>query len=126
MSRILVVDDDDAIRRVLRGYLERAGFTVVDAADAATALELVSGEAPPDAIVSDVLMPGMSGLDFYAHLAQRAPTLCHRLVFLTGANRVPAVHQRIEQLGVPMLGKLDDLSLVVDAVRLALLKPERR
>lgn len=125
MSRILILDDDDGIRRALRGYLERAGFTVIDTGDAATALELVVGEAPPDAIVSDVLMPGMSGLDFYAHLAERTPTLCHRLIFLTGANRVPAIHQRIEQLGVPMLGKLDDLSLVVDAVRLAVLTPEQ-
>jgi CheY-like chemotaxis protein len=123
MAQILVVDDDDAIRRVLRSYLERAGFTVADVADAASALELAVATPPPDAIVCDVLMPGMSGLDFYGELAARAPELSHRLVFLTGANREPTVHQRIEQLGVPLLGKLGDLSLVVDAVRLSLLKP---
>jgi hypothetical protein len=46
-------------------------------------------------------------------------------VFLTGANQDPDVHRPIEQLGVPLLGKLDDLSLVVDAVRVALLRPDQ-
>jgi hypothetical protein len=45
-----------------------------------------------------------------------------RVVFLTGAARDPKVHAPIEQRGVPLLAKTDDLRLVVDAVRLALLK----
>jgi hypothetical protein len=44
------------------------------------------------------------------------------VVFLTGAARDRGVHDRIEALGVPLLAKLDDLQLVVDAVRSALLK----
>ena len=68
-------------------------------------------------------MPGMNGLVFYRHLMERAPALRNRVVFLTGANRDPDVHRPIEQLGVPMLGKLDDLRLVIDAVRVALLRP---
>ena len=123
MPRILIVDDDAAVRKALRGYLERGGFTVVEAADAAGALDLVSGDAPPDAIVSDVLMPGKSGLEFYHDLEATAPALCRRVVFLTGFNRNEGVHREIEQLGVPMLGKLGDLSLVVDAIRIALLHP---
>lgn len=123
MARILIVDDDPAILRALRGYLERGGFTVIEAAEAAHALDLAVGDPPPDAIVSDVRMPGKSGLDFYRELSVRAPALSHRVIFLTGANRDEFVHREIEQLGVPLLGKLDDLSIVVDAVRLALLRP---
>lgn len=125
MARILVVDDDDAIRRVLRALFERAGHEVVVAASADDALAMVAdgAEGRPEAVVSDVLMPGMNGLQFYEHLAARAPDLRHRVVFLTGANRDPLVHQPIEQLGVPLLGKLDDLQLLVDAIRLALLRP---
>src|SRR4051812_35308185 len=122
MARILLVDDDAAVRRVVRLRFERAGHSVSEAESAADALDMVS-RVHPDAVVSDVFMPGMSGLAFYELLMQRKPTLRHRVVFLTGANRDPEVHQSIEQLGVPLLGKLDDLQLLLDAVRVALLRP---
>ena len=122
MARILIVDDDDAIRRVLRKMLERHGHEVLDVPAADSALEMLGGERPPDAIVCDVMMPGMDGLAFYRELQQRAPELASCLVFLTGVNQVPSVHQAIEQLGAPLLGKLDDLQLVLDAVQLVLLR----
>lgn len=122
MARILVVDDDDAIRRALRLMFVRGGHTVVEAASAVAALDLVAASDPPDAIVCDVLMPGMDGMEFYQALGDTAPTLRDRLVFLTGANREPTVHTPIEQLGVPLLGKLDDLQLVVDAIQVALFR----
>jgi CheY-like chemotaxis protein len=127
MARILVVDDDSPIRRVLRALFERSGHVVLEAATATEALEslaLPAGERP-EAVVCDVLMPGMSGLEFYERLVVLAPDLRERVVFLTGANHDPAVHQPIEQLGVPLLGKLDDLQLLVDAIRLALLRAQR-
>ncbi|HEY3935201.1 MAG TPA: response regulator [Gemmatimonadales bacterium] len=123
MARILVVDDDASVRRVLRLAFERAGHTVIDAESAFQALDLLRSEGAPDAVVSDVLMPGMSGLQFYQHLSERAPHLRNRVVFLSGANRDPRIHVPIEQLGVPLLGKLDDPRLVIDAIRVALLRP---
>lgn len=122
MARILIVDDDEDVRRVLRLLLERAGHVVVEAESGDDALAMLSGEECPDAVVSDVLMPGISGLAFYRELVVRVPSLRHRVVFLTGANSDPAVHLPIEQLGVPLLGKLDDLQLVVDAIRIALMR----
>ncbi len=123
MAIILVVDDDAAVRRVVRLVFERTGHTVIEAASAFQALGMLKGPPAPDAVVSDVLMPGMNGLQFYRHLAERAPHLRHRVVFLTGASRDPDIHLPIEQLGVPLLGKLDNLQLVIDAVRVALLHP---
>ena len=119
-AQILVVDDDPSIRRVLRRTFEHHGYVVTEAASGPEALLLLPG---PDAVVCDVLMPEVSGLDFYQQLVEVAPALRSRVVFLTGANRDPAVHQPIERLGEPLLGKLDDLELVVDAVRIALLHP---
>lgn len=89
----------------------------------AAALDLLKVEPQPDAIVCDVLMPEGTGLEFYGLLLESAPQLRHRVIFLTGANRDPKVHLAIEKLGAPLLGKLDDLELVVDAVRVALLRP---
>ncbi len=123
MANILVVDDDPAMRRAVRMLFERRGHDVGEAASATEALELINSDASPDAVVCDVLMPGMNGLELYRRIVEASPGLKDRVVFLTGANRDPAVHLPIEQLGVPLLGKLDDLELVVDAVRIALLHP---
>jgi CheY-like chemotaxis protein len=122
MARILIVDDEDSIRRALRLMFERGGHTVMEAASAPRALEMVVDAEPPDAIVCDVMMPEMNGMEFYQALGNTAPALQSRLVFLTGASREPEVHTRIEQLGVPLLGKLDDLQLVQDAIRIALFR----
>jgi CheY-like chemotaxis protein len=123
MTCVLIVDDDDFMRRVLRTHFERAGHEVVEADSADAAIALVEAGPPPDAVVSDVLMPGTDGLTFYQHLMATAPSLRGRVVFLTGANREPSVRDPIEALGVPLLGKLDDLQLVVDAIRIQLIRP---
>ncbi len=122
MATVLLVDDDPDIRRVLRRLLEQAGHHVVDAESAPAAMSLVLGPEPPAVVVCDVVMPGKNGLVFYADLVELAPALRNRVIFLTGAAHDRGVHDRIEQLGVPLIAKLDDLQLVVDAVRIALLK----
>lgn len=122
MATILVVDDDADIRSVLRRLLERAGHRVTEADSARAAIDSVLGDERPDVVVSDVLMPERSGIDFYTDLVAVAPHLRQRVIFLTGAASDRQVHDRIEQLGVPLLAKLGDLQLVVDAVRIALLR----
>jgi CheY-like chemotaxis protein len=59
---VLVVDDDDMIRRLLRAVLEADEFEVVEAGDGTTALRLAS-EAHPSVVVLDVMMPGLDGLE---------------------------------------------------------------
>lgn len=122
MATILVVDDDADIRKVLRRLLERAGHQVTEADSAKAAIAAVLGDGRPDAVVSDVLMPERNGIEFFQDLVDVAPQLRNRVIFLTGAAGERDVHDRIEQLGVPMLAKLGDLQLVVDAVRIALLR----
>jgi DNA-binding response OmpR family regulator len=64
-ERVLVVDDEAGIRRVLRGYLEREGYAVEEAADGAAALALfeLPGGTPPDLVLLDIGLPGVDGLE---------------------------------------------------------------
>ncbi len=67
---ILVVDDDDRLRELLRKFLSERGFMVATASDAADARAKLAS-VTFDLIVLDVMMPGESGLDFAASLRQR-------------------------------------------------------
>lgn len=68
-KKILVVDDEDTIREVVRRYLERDGFSVREAADGYEALDAIQ-ESPPDLIVLDLMLPGIDGLTITQHLRQ--------------------------------------------------------
>jgi DNA-binding response OmpR family regulator len=62
---VLVVEDDPSVRELVDFHLARSGFTVVQAADAATAFELVERS---DAVVLDWMLPGMSGIEWLRRL----------------------------------------------------------
>lgn len=70
-ATVLVVDDDPNVRDVLRRYLHRAGYRVVDAADGETALEQAA-KHKPDLVILDVMLPGLDGLDVCARLREKA------------------------------------------------------
>jgi two-component system OmpR family response regulator len=80
-----VVDDDDGIREMLQSSLSFAGFRVSVAADAQSALTLF-GSDDPDAIVLDVMMPGIDGFDFLQLLRHRGETL--PVLFLSARDTV--------------------------------------
>ena len=62
-SRVLVVEDDEGIREMLKYNLVAAGFTVQEAGDGAAGLR-TARTSSPDLILLDLMLPGMSGLDF--------------------------------------------------------------
>jgi len=123
MHTVLLVDDEKAIRGALRKMFERGGLTVREADSGRHALETLADDPSIAAVVSDFIMPELDGLDFYDALVAHSPHLKNRVVFLTGAARDPTVHQPLEDRGVPLINKLEDLRIVVDAVRLVLLRP---
>jgi len=82
-KQILLVDDDDLLRRSLAYNLERAGFRAVTAASAEDALALARSEAP-DLVLLDIGLPGMDGLDALRHLRQQ---LSAPVIFLTARRR---------------------------------------
>jgi CheY-like chemotaxis protein len=81
-ARILVVDDDDSLRELLRMHLAGAGYDVSTAADAISAGYLVL-KAPPDLILSDVNMPHMDGFEFIAALKSDKSLPNIPVIFLT-------------------------------------------
>jgi CheY-like chemotaxis protein len=122
MHTVLLVDDESSVRHALRRIFEQGGLTVREADSGRGALDAIATHADIAAVVSDFVMPEGTGLDFYDALVASAPHLRHRVVFLTGAARDPMVHHPLEQRGVPLISKLEDLQIVLDAVKLALLK----
>lgn len=82
---MLVVDDDDGIREMLQSSLTFAGFRVTTAPDAQSALG-VFGVDDPDAVVLDVMMPGIDGFDFLQLLRHRGETL--PVLFLSARDTV--------------------------------------
>jgi DNA-binding response OmpR family regulator len=68
-NTILVVDDEDTIREVVRRYLELEGFQVYEAADGFEALDAIKAHQP-DLIVLDLMLPGIDGLSLTQHLRQ--------------------------------------------------------
>lgn len=69
---VLVVEDEDLVRMSVRYYLEKAGYQVFDAADAAAALELASQDI--DILLSDMVLPGKSGSELAAELRTKGIT----------------------------------------------------
>ena len=64
--RALIVEDEENLVRLLRGYLEREGFEVSEALDGLTALE-AAREVNPDVVVLDWMLPRLDGMDVLRH-----------------------------------------------------------
>jgi signal transduction histidine kinase/CheY-like chemotaxis protein len=81
-ARVLVVDDDEVSRYLVRSHLPASRFAVVEAASGTEGLRQARAERP-HAIILDLVMPGMSGLDVLAHLRQDPATVDIPVVVLT-------------------------------------------
>lgn len=116
--RILVVDDEETVRRVVVRYLNRRGHAVDEAPDGEVALALIEarGGGAYDAILSDLRMPGLQGTQLLARLRARDPSLERRLVFMTGDTARVEAERLIEEAGVPVLAKPVDLKSLAAAL----------
>jgi two-component system response regulator AtoC len=74
MSNILIIDDDDFIRGVLKSVLKKAGYKVFDAAEGETGLKYVK-QFDPDLVLTDYKMPGLSGMDVLQEIVRTHPGL---------------------------------------------------
>lgn len=82
MAKLLVVDDEPAIRELVRFTLSRSGFECIEAGDAAAAKRLISSERP-DLLLLDVMMPGQSGLDLARELRSKDASKDIPIIMLT-------------------------------------------
>lgn len=99
MRRILIVDDEDDIREVAALSLEAtAGWTILTANSGPAGIESAAAEQP-DAILMDVMMPGMDGPSTF-RLMQQNPTIAHIPVLLLTAKVQGVDQRRFANLGV--------------------------
>jgi len=84
-KRLLVVEDNSRLLRVIAVYLEKAGFEVMTARDGGDALVRLA-ETIPDLIVSDIMMPGIDGFAFAAGVRANPRTDLIPIVFLTAKD----------------------------------------
>lgn len=83
MATILVIEDEDAVREMLKTALDRDGFRVLAAAGGNEALNLCESAVEPiDLLLTDIVMPGTSGTDLAGYLAVRYPEM--RVVRMSG------------------------------------------
>jgi two-component system OmpR family response regulator len=83
-SRLLLVDDDDAIRTIASISLERiGGWTVISTSSGQAALEAAQDDGPFDAILMDVMMPGLDGPTTLKRMRDGVLTLQVPIIFLT-------------------------------------------
>jgi CheY-like chemotaxis protein len=110
-ARILVVDDEPAIREFLARILRRIGHEPILAGDGAVALAIVRDD-PPDAILCDHRMGAMSGAAFNDAVAKVAPALAGRFAFMTGDVTNPELRAVADARGIPLLAKPFDIERV--------------
>ena len=116
---ILVVDDEAAVNRLVTRYLTHLGYTVLDASSAGEALALVRLQQPRiDLVLSDVVMPGVSGIELAGTLLSRVPG--PSVILMTGV--LPEEIERIDIGGqvVRVLRKPLDLDEVQQVLRVTL------
>ena len=85
MARILVIDDDPAVRSMLSDLLQRAGFEVVQGSDGREAMTALR-EKPIDIVITDIIMPEKEGLETIQELQQEFPEV--KIIAISGGGRV--------------------------------------
>jgi DNA-binding response OmpR family regulator len=103
MSRILVIDDEELIRRVLRSILERAGHTVLDAPNGREGMRLWRDE-PVDVVVTDIYMPEKDGMQVLLELQQLATK--PKIIAMSGGGQKGLLDWRTSALGLGADGVL--------------------
>ncbi|HEU5262681.1 MAG TPA: hybrid sensor histidine kinase/response regulator [Gemmatimonadales bacterium] len=81
--RVLIVDDEEGVRRPMARFLARRGAHVEEAGDGEEAQAKLAAQAP-DVILADLRMPRMGGVELYAKLEETRPELAARVLFLSG------------------------------------------
>ncbi|MCL4468717.1 MAG: PAS domain S-box protein [Deltaproteobacteria bacterium] len=117
-EHILVVEDEAKLRRLFEATIPSMGYRVTTAANGSEALVLVEERGlKPDLVVTDVVMPGMGGVELVERLRKNQPAL--RVLFMSGYTDNAIVHQGILDPGTPFIQKpfhIKDLAVKIKEV----------
>jgi two-component system cell cycle sensor histidine kinase/response regulator CckA len=116
---VLLVEDNDAVRELARRALGQRGYAVIEARNGEEAIDLLSRlHQPPHLLVTDVVMPGLSGPNLAARLLQQHPRL--RILYMSGYSEDSAAGHGSFWGGVPLLQKPFTPSQLAERVRMTL------
>jgi signal transduction histidine kinase/ActR/RegA family two-component response regulator len=120
---ILLVEDESAVRSLARRVLERTGYTVLEAAIPGVALAMAEKHRDDiDLVLSDVVMPEMSGPQLVAKISQICPDA--RVLFISGYTDDEIIGRGLSDPGLLLLPKPFSAQELVDRVRQALDRPQ--
>lgn len=117
MKTILLVEDEDMLRGLIRELLEIKGFTVLEASDGFAALDLLpENGAKIDLVLTDVVMPQMSGSELVERLRAEYPKV--KVIFMSGYTGVnnASIHESLKMPGVAFLQKPFRFSILINQV----------
>ena len=103
-QRVMLVDDEPLVANSIERLLRR-DYEVTIARCGQDALDHITRGVRFDAIVSDVMMPNMTGIELLEELQRLAPDQAARLIFLSGGAFTAQTRERLDQLGAPQLEK---------------------
>ena len=116
MSRVLIIDDQDAIRRVLREILENEDYQVDDANRGATAIQMMK-EQEYDAVLCDIKMPEMDGIEVLEHIKQNYDI---PVIMVSGNSTIDDAVNSIKKGAFDFIVKPPDMNRLLITVRNAL------
>ncbi|NNF11672.1 MAG: response regulator [Gemmatimonadetes bacterium] len=120
---LLLVEDDDAVRRVARRILENAGYRVVEAANGMEAMYVVRSGVAFDLLLTDVVMPGMGGVELAEEIVRDQPRL--PVLFVSGYAKVALQSDALKSAHTDSLAKPFTPATLVERVQ-GLLEPAGR
>jgi two-component system cell cycle sensor histidine kinase/response regulator CckA len=113
---VLLAEDEADVRELAREFLEAAGYTVIEARNGQEALKLAAGHsAEIDLLVTDLVMPGMTGQQLAALLQQQQAGLC--VIFMSGYSEHAATEAAQSGSSVRILTKPFNRAALLRAVR---------
>jgi two-component system, cell cycle sensor histidine kinase and response regulator CckA len=116
MPTVLLVEDDPAVRRVFARILAGEGYRVLEAPNGESAMQLVeTAQAPIALLVTDVVLPGMSGQELARRIVERVPGL--RTLFVSGYGAEDVDRRGSLPQGSALLDKPLTRACLLDAVR---------
>jgi PAS domain S-box-containing protein len=93
-AKILIVEDEEMVRRATAEFLQVSGFEVLTAADGVQGLKVMDEHAKVDLVITDIVMPRMKGSEMAAELRRKHPDL--PILFVTGYTQIPVELARFE------------------------------
>ncbi len=120
MTRVCVIEDDEATRETVRDLLEDAGYEVVTAANGLIGYSMLSNSLERLVVLLDHKLPKLDGCDLLEIVAQDEQLRArHTFIFMTASPKraLEDCEESLEELDVPLVSKPFDIDELVDAVR---------